>query len=89
MLESDRLRRLAKINNDDVSWGKCKSSRNEVNVALRKVKSAFYASQIDNVTDNPRKAWKPLIIFSRKQRADDVWEIMINDLSVTSSRDIT
>ena len=64
MLESDRLRRLAKINNDDVSWGKCKSSRNEVNVKLCKVKSAFYASQIENVTDNPRKAWKPLIIFS-------------------------
>ena len=46
MLERDRLKRLAIINNDDVSWGKCKSSRNEVNVALRKVKSAFYASQI-------------------------------------------
>ena len=64
MLKRDHLKRLAIINNDDVSWGKCKSSRNEVNVALRKVKSAFYASQIENVIGNPRKAWKPLIIFS-------------------------
>ena len=64
MLKRDHLKRLAIINNDDVSWGKCKSSRNVVNVALRKVKSAFYASQIENVIGNPRKAWKPLIIFS-------------------------
>ena len=64
MLKRDHLKRLAIINNDDVSWGKCKSSRNEVNVALRKVKSAFYASQFENVTGNPRKAWKLLMIFS-------------------------
>ena len=64
MLERDRLKRLAIINNDDVSWGKCKSSRNEVNIALRKDKRAFYASQIENVIGNPRNAWKLLIIFS-------------------------
>ena len=68
MLERDRLKRLAIINNDDVSWGKCKSFRNEVNIALRKVKRAFYASQIENVVGNPRSAWKLLIIFSSENR---------------------
>ena len=46
MLERDRLKRLAMIKKDDVSWAKYRSSRNIVNVALRKAKSAFYASQI-------------------------------------------
>ena len=58
MLECDRLKRLAMIKKDDVSWAKYRSSRNIVNVALRKAKSAFYASQIENVTGNPKKAWK-------------------------------
>ena len=82
MLERDRLKRLAIINNDDVSWGKCKSFRNEVNIALRKVKRAFHASQIENVIGNPRSAWKLNNILERKQSADDVSEIMLNDLSV-------
>ena len=73
MLERDRLKRLAIIKNKDVSWEKYRSSRNIVNVALRKAKSAFYASQIENVTGNPKKAWKTVNdILGRKQRADDV-----------------
>ena len=36
MLEHGHLKRLAMIKNDDVSWGKYRSSRNIVNVALRK-----------------------------------------------------
>ncbi|KAK2552761.1 hypothetical protein P5673_025913, partial [Acropora cervicornis] len=58
MLERDSLKRLAMIKTDDVSWAKYRSSRNRVNVALRKAKGAFYASQIENVTGNPMKAWK-------------------------------
>ena len=56
MLERDRLKRLAMIKKDDVSWAKYRSSRNIVNVALRKAKSAFYASQIENVTGNPKQS---------------------------------
>ena len=89
MLERDRLKRLAMIKKDDVSWAKYRSSRNIVNVALRKVKSAFYASQIENVTGNPRKAWKTVNdILGRKQPTDDVREIKINDHSVTSPEEI-
>ena len=79
------------IKNDDVSRGaKYRSSRNIVNVALRKSKSAFYASQIENVTGNHKKAWKIVNnILGRKQRADDVSEIKINDHSVTSPEEIT
>ena len=89
MLESDRLKRLAMIKKDDVSWAKYRSSRNIVNVALRKAKSAFYASQIENVTANPKKAWKTVNdILGRKQRTDDVREIKINDHSVTSPEEI-
>ena len=68
------------IKKDDVSWAKYRSSRNIVNVALRKAKSAFYASQIENVTIND--------ILGRKQRSDDVREIKINDHSVTSPEEI-
>ena len=61
----------------------------QVNVALRKAKSAFYASQIENVTGNPKKAWKTVNdILGRKQRADDVREIKISDHSVTSPEEI-
>ena len=89
MLERDRLKRVAMTKNDDVSWTKYRSSRNIVNVALRKAKSAFYASQIENVTGNPKKAWKTVNdILGRKQRADDVREIKINDQSVTSPEEI-
>ena len=60
-----------------------------VNVALRKAKSAFYASQIENVTGNPKKAWKTVNdILGRKQRTDGVREIKINDHSVTSPEEI-
>ena len=60
MLERDRLKQLAMIKKDDV------------NVALRKAKSAFYASQIENVTGNPKRAWKTVNdILGRKQRTDD------------------
>ena len=58
MLEGDRLKQLAMIKNDDASWAKYRSSRNIVNFALRKAKSACYASQIENVTGNPKKALK-------------------------------
>ena len=76
--------------NDDVSWKKYRSSRNVINIALRKAKSAFYASQIENVTGNLKKAWKTVNdILGRKQRADDVKEIKINDHSVTSPDQIT
>ena len=72
-----------------VSWAKYRSSRNIVNVALHKAKSAFYASQIENVTGNHKKAWKTVNdILGRKQRADDVREIKINDHSVTSPEEI-
>ncbi|XP_068726123.1 uncharacterized protein [Montipora capricornis] len=77
------------IKADDVSWARYRSSRNILNVALRKVKSAFYASQIENVTGNPKKAWKTVNdILGRKQRTDDVREIKINDHSVTSPEQI-
>ena len=89
MLERDRLKRLAIIKKGDVSWAKYRSSRNIVNVALRKAKSAFYASQIENVTGNPKKACKTVNdILGRKQRTDDVREIKINDHSVTSPEEI-
>ena len=89
MLERDSLKRLAMIKTDDVSWAKYTSSRNRVNVALRKAKGAFYASQTENVTGNPMKAWKTVNdIVGRKQRADDVREIKINDHSVTSPEEI-
>ena len=61
----------------------------QVNVALRKAKSAFYASQIENVTGNPKKASKTVNdILGRKQRADDVREIKISDHSVRSPEEI-
>ena len=83
------LKRLAMIKNDDVSWAKYRSSRNIVNVALRKAESAFYASQIEHVTGNPKKAWKTVNdILGCKERADDVKEIKINDHSVTSTEQI-
>ena len=67
------LKRLAMIKNDYASWAKNRSSRNIVNVALRNAESAFYASQIENVTGNPKKAWKTVNdILGRKERADDV-----------------
>ena len=89
MLGRDRLKRVAMIKNDDVSWAKYRSSRNIVNVSLRKAKSAFYASQIENITGNPKKAWKTVNdILGRKQRADDVREIKINDHSLTSPEEI-
>ena len=89
MLEHDRPKRLAMIKKDDVSWAKYRSSRNIVNVALRKAKSAFYASEIENVTGNPKKAWKTVNdILGRKQRTDDVREIKIKDHSVTSPEEI-
>ena len=51
--------------------------------------SAFSASQIENVTENPKKAWKTVNdILGRKERADDVKEIKINDHSVTSTEQI-
>ena len=53
-----------------------------------KLKVLFYASQIENVTGNPKKAWKTVNdILGRKQRTDDVREI-INDHSVTSPEEI-
>ena len=45
--------------------------------------------KIDNVTGNPKKAWKTgYDILGRKQRADDIKEININDHSVTSPEQI-
>lgn len=52
------------MKNDYVSWAKYRSSRDIVNVALRKAKSA-----LKTVKD----------ILGRKQRADDVKEIKINN----------
>ena len=41
------------------------------------------------LTGNPKKAWKTVNdILGRKQRADDVREIKINDHSVTSPEEI-
>ena len=50
---------------------------------------AEYRMQIENVTGNPKKAWKTVNeILGRKQRVDDVSEIKINDHSVTSPEEI-
>ena len=62
MLERYRLKRLAIIKNDCVSLGKYGSSRNIVNVALRKVNCK---SQIENITGNPKNGLgKQLMILS-------------------------
>ena len=65
--------------------GKVQIFQKYSNVALRKAKSAFYASQIGN----SKKAWKTVNdILGRKQRTADVREIKINDHSVTSLEEI-
>ena len=89
MLERDRLKRVAIIKDDESHWKKYKSSRNAVNIAIRRAKSDYYATQIRNESGDPKRAWKTVNdILGRKQQENCVNEIRFNDHSITSPDEI-
>ena len=89
MRERDRLKLVAIKNSKEQDWKLYKCSRNEVNIALRKAKANYYATQIENQNQNPKHAWKIVNdILGRKQKDSHITEIKFNNSSITSADEI-
>ena len=56
----DKLKRKAMLTKLDIDWDHYKMSRNKVNVALRRAKSAYYRSTIASQNKNRKRAWKTI-----------------------------
>ena len=72
----------------DIDWDHYKMSRNKVNVALRRAKSAYYRSKIASQNNNPKRAWKTINnLLGRSCNDTVVNELKIND-SITSPEEM-
>ena len=66
--ERDRFKLFAIKNNSAYCWKAYKLSRNRVTQALREAKSACYKRQFVSVTNNPKQAWKTVVlVFLNKE----------------------
>ena len=64
-------------------------SRNKVNVALRRAKSAYYPSKIASQNNNPKRAWKTINnLLDRSCNDTVINELKINNDSITSPEEM-
>ena len=89
MKERDRLKRTAVINNEERVWNLYKSSKNAVNIALRKAKKEYYKTQIQNQSGDPKRAWRTVNnILGRKHPDGGINEITVDNKPISSPGDI-
>ena len=73
----------------DKDWDHYKMSRNKVNVALRRAKTAYYCSKIARQNNNPKRAWKTINnLLGRSLNHTVINELKINNDSITSPEEM-
>ena len=68
----NKLKRKAIISKSEIDWINYKTSRNQVNIELRKAKRNYYSTKIANQKCNPKKAWKSINNLLGKQTKQTV-----------------
>ena len=54
------MKRKAMVTKQSVDWDAYKTSRNRVNIALRRGKSEYYRNKTAQQNKNPKEAWKTI-----------------------------
>ena len=58
IFDRDKMKRKAMVTKQSVDWDAYKTSRNRVNIALRRGKSEYYRKKTAQQNKNPKEAWK-------------------------------
>ncbi|CAB4024997.1 RNA-directed DNA polymerase from transposon X-element, partial [Paramuricea clavata] len=89
IFERDKLKREAMVTGTHAAWDKYKSTRNNVNIALRQAKTDYFRTKISNQNNNPKEAWKTINnLLGRSPGNTVVNELKFNDTKITSPEEI-
>ena len=90
MWERDRLKRIAIISNDEISWSNFRLAKNQLNYQIKKTKSKYYTSYFNANSADSKKTWKGInSLVSNKKTACVIDKIFTNNVTIKDPTDIS
>ena len=85
----DKMKRKAMVTKQSVDWDAYKTSRNRVNIALRRGKSEYYRKKTAQQNKNPKEAWKTINdLLGRSSNDTTINELSIDGSNITSTQEM-
>ena len=84
IFDRDKMKRKAMVTKQSVDWDAYKTSRNRVNIALRRRKSECYRNKTAQQNKNPKEAWKTINDLLGRSSSDTT----INELNIDGFKNI-
>ena len=83
------MKRKAMVTKQSVDWDAYKTSRNRVNIALRRGKSEHYRNKTAQQNKNPKEAWKTINdLLGRSSSDTTINELNIDGFNITSAQEM-
>ena len=81
---------MANINKTEANWNSYKSSRNNVNISIKKAKAEYYERYFEENMGDMRKTWKGINkIMGRGFRTTEISNIIVDESCYTDPNDIS
>ena len=84
IFDRDKMKRKAMVTKQSVDWDAYKTSRNRVNIALRRGKSEYYRNKRAQQNKNPKEAWKTINDLLGRSSSDTT----IDGFNITSTQEM-
>ena len=89
IFDRDKMKRKAMVTKQSVDWDAYKTSRNRVNIALRRGKSEYYRKKTAQQNKNPKEAWKTINdLLGRSSNDTTINELSIDGSNITSTQEM-